>query len=213
MRDKNLTLSQFNIQLEKSLRRVPLDDWFLANHVLDSPTLLLDSERYRIIYPKDFRLLRALTILQWTFPESLHWRIWLDLDSMNFSWLNKKQKLEIQVLLCSQEFCSKYLFLTTRYSGNEIFGNFLKNDMLDLLKVLKVRRKVIRPPKRKVRRRGYQDHGSRRPDHKWLPRFDYSFSENQNEKELENLKLQRTLSRVLSILSKFNNWKEIETKT
>lgn len=41
--------------------------------------------------------------------------------------------------------------------------------------------------KRPVRKRGYQDHGSRRPDHKWMESHDWTLTElhNQIEKERE----------------------------
>lgn len=44
-----------------------------------------------------------------------------------------------------------------------------------------------RKSKRPVRKRGYQDHGSRRPDHRWMESHDWSLTElhNQIEKERE----------------------------
>lgn len=42
-----------------------------------------------------------------------------------------------------------------------------------------------RKSKRQVRKRGYQDHGSRRPDHRWRESHDWSLTELQNEIELE----------------------------
>jgi hypothetical protein len=76
-----------------------------------------------------------------------------------------------------------FLYETQRYSSNEIFGNILGNDLKDLNEELKVRRKKYRKPKELVRRRGYKDHGARRPDDRWLPSHDVSFTEEQLLKE------------------------------
>lgn len=179
MRDKNLTFSQFNIQLERNIRESNGFRKFLAIHVLDTPILL---ENLTIRLPKDFRRLRALAIVLWFFPDSLKWNILLKMSFTKFSWLNQKQQIEISVLLSSKENMLKYLFLTKRYTSFEIFGNFLGNDIRDLLISLKFIPKVS-SVKRTSRRGGYQDHGSRRPPERWLPRDDFSLTEYQLQKE------------------------------
>jgi hypothetical protein len=201
MRVKNLSSKQFNIQLEKTVNReFHLGDWFSRNHVSDTPTCPEELEDWIIVYPKDFRLIRSLAILQWYLPDIWHWRIFLDLKEKTFSQLNQKQRIEIQLLLESKEIMEIYLFETKRYTGSEIFGNILGNDLKDLLKFLKLRRNLKSKPKRVQRHRGYRDHGSRRPDHQWLPREDYSFTEYQNLKE-RKLKLQhRTVTVLTEIL-------------
>lgn len=181
MRDKNLSYSQFNIQLMKTLKKEISDfSQFFRRAVVVSPTLSLESYYFR--YPKDFRLLRALAIIQWYFPEEFHWRIYLDLTEKSHSQLSSKQRIELSLLLSSEDNCKKFLFETKRYSSNEIFGNILKNDMQDLLKNLKISRRNLKV-KRTQRRRGYNDKGSRKPDWKWLPTQDFSFTEYQNMKE------------------------------
>lgn len=200
MRVKNLSSKQFNIQLEKTVNRdFHLGDWFSRNHVSDTPTCPEKLEDWIIVYPKDFRLLRSLAILQWYLPEIWHWRIFLDLKEKTFSQLNQKQRIEILLLLESKEIMEIYLYETKRYTGSEIFGNILGNDLKDLFKILRLRRNLKSKPKRIERHRGYRDHGSRRPDHQWLPQEDYSFTEYQNLKE-RNLKLQ---TRTVTVLSDF----------
>lgn len=39
-------------------------------------------------------------------------------------------------------------------------------------------------PKRKIRRRGYNDKGSRRPDHKWLPGYDKFLEEEEEQRQI-----------------------------
>lgn len=201
MRDKNLNQIQFNIQLERKIKSSFLtDEKFLTRPVFVTPTRCLDPEEFSISYPRNFRLLRTLSIVQWFFPSSLHWRVFLDLKEKSFSFLNRKQRLEIQILLSSKEDCLKYLYRTERYSGSEIFGNFLGNDLRELEKVLRIKRKRYPKSWKKIQRCEYKDKGSRRPVHLWREKFDYSFTEYQNEKEKENLLLQRTLDRILLII-------------
>lgn len=197
MRDKNLTYQKFNIQLEKiGEKGLPSLHRFLRERVVVTPTLL---EEFYLVYPKDFRLLRALSIVQWYLPEEFHYRIWLDLTDMTFSHLNDKQNLELRILLTSKEICQKYLYETNRYTGNEIFGNILNNDLRDLEKILKVKKRSTKIRKTQ-RRRGYNDHGSRKPSEKWLPSSDFTFTEYHLRKE-RKLKLHnQTYSRILKTL-------------
>lgn len=203
MRDKNLTLQKFNIQLnERVTDGISTEsDWFRRNHVSASPTRLSDNPKeVRVFYPKDFRLLRSLAIIQWYLPDDLHWLVLVDLKELTFSWLNDKQKLEIAILLSSKSNMLVYLYETQRYSGSEIFGNILGNDLHDLFRHMKVRELTPRRPKRTVRRRGYRDHGSRKPDHKWLPDSDFTFTAEQNKRERHLELLQRTETKLLSKL-------------
>lgn len=203
MRDRiNLPRTQFNIQFEKKLRKsITFDDKFLRRAVLDTPTLLSDDE-WRLIYPRDFRLLRILCIAQWWFPEFLHWRVYLDLlEKREFSWLNRKQRVELNVYLSSKENTLKYLYWTKRYSSCEIFGNFIGQDLKSLLTSLKIKKEQKGPVQRKIRRRGYQDHGSRKPDHEWLESFDSTFTENQLKIEEERNLTHRITIRILVALS------------
>lgn len=201
MRDKNLTLKQFNIQLERKIHQGnPFDERFLTRPVFVSPTRPIDPSEVSIRYPRDFRQLRSLCILQWYVPETLHWRMFLDLKDFSFSQLNEKQRIEIQILLSSKEDMISYLYFTERYSGSEIFGNILGNDLTDLKKSMIFKRLKYKRPKRAIRRRGYKDKGSRRPDHRWLPKEDFTFTELQIEKEKRNYQLQTITNRILKTL-------------
>jgi len=64
--------------------------------------------------------------------------------------------------------------------------------------IRKVRKRLyqkIRPTRSRVRRterhRGYRDHGTLRPAHRWLPKTDYSLTELQNQIEDERNRLKR----------------------
>jgi hypothetical protein len=209
MRDRNLpSPEQFNIQLRKVLYRlVSNDDRFSRTPVSDSPTLL-NSEYWTFSYPKDFRSLRALSIVQWYLPEFLHWRIWMDLDEMNLNWLNRKQKVVIKLLLSSEINCKTYLYETQSFSSEELFGNILRTDVKDALRSTKYWRKKYRLVPI-VYRRGYRDKGVRKPDHEWLPKEDYSLQEYMNDLEKERILTNNLLQRLLEILERDSKFRRI----
>lgn len=201
MRDKNLSLETFSIQLEKTVNRVcQLGHRFPTCTVLDSPTRLLTSEEISISYPKNFRLVRTLSIIQWYLPEDLHWRILLDLQEETFSQFNFKQKVELNILLSSKKNCEYFLYETRRYSSSEIFGNILGNDLRELNKTLKITRKKKRKPLKTIRRRGYKDHGTRRPSDRWLPTDDFSLTIEQNSLENFQDHYNSLIKRLLSLI-------------
>lgn len=201
MRSKNLTLQQFHIQLDEAIDRLLRRSQFHQKQGLGYSDPV--DERlpdYRTILPKDFRSLRMLCILVWWLPENWKYQVLLDLQDQSLSWLNKKQKLELLTYLSSKESTIDYLYFTERYSGNQIFGNLLGPEAEHLLRNLRISKKNPRKPKKLVYRRGYRDHGSRKPDDRWEERFDYSFTEYQLLKEKENLLTQTSLVRILRIL-------------
>lgn len=202
MRDRNLpSPEQFNIQLEKIvLRSIATDDRFSRTPVSDSPTLL-DDRKFVFSYPRTFRELRSLCIIQWYFPEMYHWRIWSDLEEMRFNWLNPKQEVILRILLTSKETCLSYLYLAQSFSSEELFGNILRTDTRDSLKTLKIRRKGYKLIPN-IYRRGYRDKGARKPDHKWLPKEDYSFTNEQNDLESKRDHYLLLLQRIQRILEK-----------
>lgn len=172
MRDRNhLNLQQFNIQLTKTILRSKFysnlqrkEEYFSHKSCLWRSDTETPNSEFRVSFPRDFRLLRALSISIWFFPENIQTLFRIELEEENFNWLNEKQKIEISILLSSQKNCVKYLYLTDRYSGSEIFGNFLGNDLKDLQSKLKIFFVKQQRPRKKVFRRGPKDKGTRRSD-------------------------------------------------
>lgn len=166
MRDRNLSFKQFHILLEKNILRNL--NKFETGRITFSQELSLEFRPFSlhaellVKYPRDFRSLRTLSIVQWYFPETLHFLVFLSLKEKEFSWLSWKQQIELSLLLDSKEVMEKFLFLTERYTGNEIFGNILGNDLKELLREMKISRRFYPKPRRKVWRRGPKDKGSRR---------------------------------------------------
>lgn len=195
MRDKNLNFIQFEKQVEDFLYRKFLLPELLRTAVVITPTFL---EQYFIVYPRKFKEIQGLIVISYYCPESLKWRIWLDLNEMSFSHLNEKQRIEIQILLSSKENMLKYLFLTNRYTSHEIFGNIL-GEGLKTLKFLRIYRRSTKIVYR-LRKRGYDDKGSLRPKEKWLPDSDYTFTNLQNEKEKRSQLRQSVINAILTSL-------------
>jgi len=216
MRDKNPSFKQFYIQLDKTcLRLLESKNFikFFASSVPATPTLHGPSAEARIRYPVTYRETRALCILHWWFPEFAFWQVHLDLQEKSFEHFNNKQQLELSLLLESKEICSTYLFESQRFTGSELFGNYLGNDALELSRTLKWQWAVPRQAKTKVRRRGYQDKGSRRPLTKWTPTSDWSLTEEQNVKERTRYHRTRTSHRLFKILRNISHQKDYDNYT
>jgi hypothetical protein len=67
---------------------------------------------------------------------------------------------------------------------------------------------VVKP----IRRRGYKDKGSRRPAHRWLAKYDFSFTEYQLQLEEEKLLTQQLIQTFLSSLNseEFEQFRRLE---
>jgi hypothetical protein len=187
---KRLTIStkEFYSLVEKEVGRtfVRKGQRFHQNPCLCPPTLGPNSE-LRIVLPRKFRELRALLVASWFLPMDLGLLILGEIDPkkpmLNY---NEEQQLEIAILSYSKNICLSYLFLS-EIDSREFFGSILRSDLESAFKSLRIYWKVPSKARRKVRRKGYRDHGSRKPADRWTESFDYSFTERQNlkEKQLE----------------------------
>lgn len=141
-----------------------------------------------IVLPKSRRLLRSLGIACWFLPEWLKWEIILQLSekpySLDFSSKGLEISLELRCLVESQEIMISYVsyFINPR----ELFGTILQEDLLEALKNIRVKEKQSGPVKKPIRRKGYKDKGSWRLPHRRLEKFDFTFIEEQNSKELKS---------------------------
>lgn len=185
----NLSTKELDIQLRRQVLsllsreevKLPRDP------VLANPTLLPNSETICIL-PKRFRELRALAICHWYLPDFLKFEINLEIRSrspysLDFEFGGFEQSLELLILTESQEVMVSYLRYQERFSARELFGTILHDDLLRALAHLDLYVRNVGKSRRKVRRKGYQDHGSRRPDDRWEEKSDWSFTEYQNLKE------------------------------
>lgn len=69
---------------------------------------------------------------------------------------------------------------TKKYSDRKLFGTILQPDRVERV-VTQARLRLVhsRRAKRKIRHRGYRDHGSLRPSDRWIETSDWSFTEAQ----------------------------------
>jgi hypothetical protein len=185
----NLSTKELDIQLKRQVnlllshKKIDLP----RIHVLDTPTLEPNSELICHL-PSRFRELRALAIIHWYLPIELKFEIQLNLRnlfpySLDFENDGLQQSLQLEILTENKDIMLKYLKYQEEFQARELFGTILREDSFRALKNLEIYWKTPSQPRRKIRRKGYQDHGSRRPDHLWTEKFDYSFTEYQLLKE------------------------------
>lgn len=81
--------------------------------------------------------------------------------------------------------CCTYLLMNLmEVHPRVLFGSILEPSRVErVIKTTKLRWITPRKPKRVIRHRGYRDHGTLRPSDRWLETADYSFTEEQNQKE------------------------------
>jgi hypothetical protein len=199
MRDKNLSQEQFNIQLEKVIAKK-----LAMRHFSEELSRIVPSDgssyELGVSFLRDFRSLRALSIILWYLPEELKWEILLVLESMPLNFLNFKQILEIKIYLAGKIEMQKFLYLTERYSARELFGNILGNELEVCLKNLKIFLRTKPRAKRKIRHRGYRDKGSLRLPHCWLPSSDFLLTEEMNSIERKRYLTTKYLNYLLKYL-------------
>lgn len=217
MRDRNKSnLQQFNIQLKRQILKsknfnfiLRQEEYFSQKSCLWRSDTKHPNSRFRVRLPRNFNLIRSLIISHWYFPKNLHILVHLELEERSFNWFNSKQKVEIGILLSSEINCVKYLFLTERYTSNEIFGNILGNDLNSLEKEIKIYFVRQTRAKKKIFRRGPKDYGSRRSDSTaGIIQFETSrdvFLQLEEELYQKNLQLlQQTINKILNILENYS---------
>jgi hypothetical protein len=117
----------------------------------------------------------------------------IDLEEQ-LSHLAYPQAVELAEMLSSKE--EMLTFLINFLSDDDFFGNFLPGvkksaGRLQFLTLYPSR------ARREVRHRGYRDHGSCRPESKWIPTTDWSFTEQQNRIEAKKAFESRILSGIM----------------
>lgn len=197
MRDKNQSIPDYLNSLEKELKKVPERILDLRNHVIDSPNFTFDH--LSGLPRKREEIFSLLLFLKW-FPWELQsfFRIELEEKIRKFSWEDQK---ELWLLLeLSQEETLYFLSCYPKYSDRDFFGNLLPKGR-KILEKISFSNYRERKEKKSQRKRGYNDQGSRRPDSKWLPSFDYSFLEEQNYLETKKEFLRDYIQHTKKIIS------------
>jgi hypothetical protein len=203
MRDKN-QLNPKDLQESIKLyveRKIPERIKVLRNQIVDDPNFLLDFQN-RLFLPKfKTQSLLSLAFLSWYIPEEIGVLLRLELQEYE-KIMNKKDKILLRIFLSSYIDSITFIEESDRWHSRDFFGNFLKSGLEDLCRVkFKGKSRKVRKSQRK---RGYHDHGSRRPDSKWLPSFDFTFTQKQNQKEKDENHLDNLTNRVQRILRRIS---------
>lgn len=208
MRDKNQTYIQFESSISKYLDKLldPDEIRVLRNHVVDSPTFLYDFEIK--IKTKNLYALRGLALLSYYVPENLGWYIRLELLEYTKK-LSLKDQLKLKLLLDSKENSLVYFYETEEMTSHEIFGNILPQGAKALKYISFIR--IKDNSKKPQRKRGYHDHGSKAPDHKWIEsNLGYVGRELQREIDLKRYRHKRVHRYLQNYLSE--RWKLYKTE-
>lgn len=98
--------------------------------------------------------------------------------------LTRKQKYPgLKACIHCKSLCF-LLILYNKISARTLYGNILKKDFIErVLSKLHFKYEKFHYPRRAIRRRGYNDKGSRHADHEWLPKQSIEFDLEQSRKE------------------------------
>jgi hypothetical protein len=182
--------------MSQTSRRVELYSKEISDLVFQS-LRTLESRTPRLISPNftgRFELpsgkesdVLLLAYLHWFLPDD--WRCLVRLFLEEQPRISKENKVLLNFVLKD-----KNLFLIW-YSENTSERAFFGNQLKRMSIILEELRPILRTPrkaKNTQRRRGYQDHGTLRPDSKWIERSDWSLTEEQNHIEQERQTLSDT---------------------
>lgn len=188
MRDKSYCISTFLSQLEKLCKESSQDELFRTTAVLDSPNFL---ERYYsdMILPKTLDSCVILAISSWYIDDQAI--ACLIRESLREKLTNPDFSI-LELLLESKAQTELFLIETTLFHTRDFFGNFITKQRLQILYKNLRFRPISRRITRVQRKRGYQDEGSMKEIHKWLPEHDYTLTEKQNEIEQHRISVQET---------------------
>lgn len=144
-----------------------------------APTL--PGETLRLSRIRTWNEYLRLILIHWYLPKDLYCLIHIELEEKIHKFGPDKAIVALTILK-SEPNCVIYISESSSIfrTSREAFGQILSQ--IDLTKY-RLQRLIPRKPRRKPRRKGYNDHSSRRPDHKWRESQDYTLTELQNKIE------------------------------
>lgn len=174
-------LTSVETQISKRIRET-LDR---RNQVFVTPTLLTKTLEYDgIKYSKKYFDLVTLILLTWYSDYFQGFEGYIRYEIELYLYKNLLFP-ELSASLVSKEILITVLLEFSKVNNtNILFGTCLDPNQIErVLKQVKLRFLKPRRPKEIIRRRGYKDKGSMRPQVRWLPSDDWSLTDLQNEKE------------------------------
>lgn len=196
MRDKEFNKALFLEQIEKFFSSQSSRTLELRAQVVDNPNFL---GNYYLVLPNDLKGLVGLAFASWWVPQELGILIREDIREKRLKRLNLEDQTFLSLFLENKALMINFLEETSLWHTRDFFGNFIQEALYQLtrLRFRRINTKVSYPQ----RKRGYHDHGTLVPSSKWLPRNDFTLTEQQNEIE-ENRKSQEdTLMLIFGFLS------------
>lgn len=176
MRDYPENLEKFNLQVEKFLSRMVTTDLeTLRSNVIDSSNLQCQNLTIFSFRGAKLEDLICLGLLSWFIPNEIGIYLRLDLEEKQ-KHLHPEDRILLQQFLKSKSESLIFLQETSLWHSREFFGNILRRNLNRFLKLSPLMRKI----KSVQRKRGYDDHGSRVPSHRWKPRHSDILTEKQN---------------------------------
>jgi len=139
-----------------------------------------------------------LAIFSWYMDEEVKFVLQADLEE-KLSTFSLDDRTLLEQFLFSEAEMLIFLLETKLWHSRDFFGNILtiNNELDSLLRPSPKSLKLVKPQ----RKRGYHDHGSRVLSHKWLPKSDFSLTEQQNLIELERSTQKDTSSLIRGFLN------------
>ena len=151
----------------------------LRMQVVDNPNFTEDFVGFKL-HNLNLKQLIGLSYGSWILPKEI--QVMLQLDLFEYiKRLSLEDQFIVETILGSKVAAEGWLIDTQLWHTRDFFGNILPL-WAKSLKGLSFRR-VNKKLKRVQRKRGYHDHGTLAPSHTWLPKTDWSLTEEQNELE------------------------------
>lgn len=151
----------------------------LRMQVVDNPNFTENFVGFKL-HNLNLKQLIGLSYGSWILPKEI--QVMLQLDLFEYiKRLSLEDQFIVETILGSKVAAEGWLIDTQLWHTRDFFGNILPL-WAKSLKSLSFRR-VNKKLRRVQRKRGYHDHGTLAPSHTWLPKSDWSLTEEQNELE------------------------------
>jgi len=151
---------------------------------------------FNVRHLKKFTRIRSLAILSWVIGP-IGFLLREDLRTYCLKHFSAEHRLILELALHSITSAEKFCILS--FSERDWFGNLIPSLRREL-EDLSLRNFKQSPAKHQERVRGYRDHGTLRPSHKWLENFDFSFNEEHARIEREREFFQNSVKSLVEIL-------------
>jgi hypothetical protein len=169
---KTTTFISLDEELRKFFNSKKTEDTcnLLRSAVVDSSNLITDllEPNGLVLKPSNLKEKILLGLFQWYCPKEIGCLINLYLEE---NWGADYEEMKI-CLLSSKELALGAILECRKWSDRDFFGNILKEENWKFFFRSRVRRRVRRAPRKLVRRRGYNDHGTLRLPHESEPSYD-----------------------------------------